>query len=210
MNRRMGQTGFRKSQQGALILVTLLILLIVSMLGMSSVDSTGLEMQMSSNSRLQQQAFEAAEYTLSWVENDLVTRGYFSTSSVTNNVDGDAGEPACGALCFTDDCTGGYCFHGTYAPGDLWSACVVGLPAVEPNANAALWADGSGKFLTVVVPNSGVTAKYIIEFMCYTAKDPTKDITEVGNQGRMYRITTYVVGEGGRARVMLRSVVVEP
>ena len=47
-------------QKGALILLTLLILLVISMLGMSSVDSTGLEMKMSSNSREQQQAFEAA------------------------------------------------------------------------------------------------------------------------------------------------------
>lgn len=203
------ETGLLHKQKGALILVTLIILLVVSLLGMSSVDSTGLEMQMSSNSRLQQQTFEAAEYTLSWVENNLATTGYFSKASVTNNTDDTASEGFCGTACFSSACTNGYCFNGTYTPGSLWSACTLGVPATEPNADAALWADGSGKHRTLAIPNTTITAKYIIEFACYTAKDPAQDINLVGNQARVYKITAYVVGEGGGARVMLRSAVAD-
>lgn len=204
------KTGLHHKQQGALILVTLIILLVVSLLGMSSVDSTGLEMQMSSNSRLQQQTFEAAEYTLSWVENNLATTGYFSLASVTNDTDPAGGEDGvCGTACFTSACTNGYCFNGTYAPGALWDTCALSVPATEPNADAALWADGSGKHRTLAIPNTSITAKYIIEFGCYTAKDPAQDINLVGNQARVYKITAYVVGEGGGARVMLRSAVAD-
>jgi len=192
------ETGSYKKQQGALILVTLIILLVISMLGMSAVDSTGLEMQMSSNSRLQQQTFEAAEYTLSWVENNLATTGYFSKASITNNTNDTAGEGFCGTVCFSSACTNGYCFNGTYTPGALWNTCALGVPATEPNADAGLWADGSGKHRTMA-----------IEFSCYTAKDPAQDINLVGNQARVYKITAYVVGEGGRARVMLRSAVAD-
>src|SRR5690606_977331 len=110
--------------RGALILVTLIILLVVTVLGMSSVDSSGLEMQMSSNSRLQQQTFEAAEYTLSWVENNLAQSGYFSLASITNDVAGLGGEGVCGAICFSGACNNGYCFNGSYSPGAAWSDCV--------------------------------------------------------------------------------------
>src|SRR5687768_3438849 len=92
-------------QKGALLILTLLILLVVSVLGMASIDSTGLEMKMSSNSRAQQQAFEAAEYTLSWVEDDIAANGYFSPASYK-------GESGCGNVCFSAACTNGYCFSG--------------------------------------------------------------------------------------------------
>lgn len=198
----------RKRQQGALILVTLIILAVVTILGMSSVDSTGLEMQMSSNSRMQQQTFEAAEYALSWVENNIAQAGYFSTPSVTNDVDGDAGEGMCGAVCFSAACTNGYCFNGVYPPITDYNSCVLGNPAIEPYADPDTWEDGSGMHRTLAIPNSDMTAKYIIEFWCYTAPDPLQALS-LTNKARLYRITTFVEGEGGRARVMLRSMVME-
>ncbi len=188
--------GFRRHQRGALIIVTLLILLVVSMLGMATMDTTGLEMQMSSNSRAQQQAFEAAEYTLSWVENNLESTGYFDDISLGNTA-------GCGSVCFSSACTNGYCFHGTGAGVD-YNTCKLNPPVDEPYTQSSLWADGSGKYRTLSVPNTSITAKYIIEYWCYTAREEAFLIAE-GNSARLYRITTYVVGEGGRARVMLRS-----
>lgn len=198
----------RGKQEGALILVTLLILLVVSLLGMSSVDSTGLEMRMSSNSREQQQAFEAAEYTLSWAENNIATTGYFTPSSLTNDVDGDGGAP-CGALCFSSTCTNGYCFNGVYpilTPS--WSTCALSVPATEPYADPAVWATGSGKHRILVIPNTTISAKFIVEFWCYGAPDETQALS-LTNNARMYRITAYTIGESGRGRVMLRSTVME-
>ena len=198
------------NQKGALILLTLLILLVISMLGMSSVDSTGLEMKMSSNSREQQQAFEAAEYTLSWVENALATTGYFSTPSVTNDVDGDAGNGLCGAVCFSSIGTNGYYFNGDitpYSDPGAWDTCALLPPATEPYADPVTWST-SDRHRTLVIPNSDIVAKYIIEYWCYTA--PNAGVLDAANNKRMYRITAYTVGESGRARVMLRSTVMEP
>lgn len=195
-------------QQGSLILVTMLILLVITVLGMSSVDSTGLEMQMANNSRLHQQTFEAAEYGLSWVENNLQQTGYFSLASITNDINGLAGEGNCGAVCFSDACENGYCFHGIYDPLDDWSDCRLGAPNPEPHADPDLWVDGSNMHQTLEIPNSGISVKYFVEFWCYTAKNPAIPITDVGNQSPLYRVTAFAVGEGGRSRVMLRSLVV--
>lgn len=196
------------TQRGALLLATLLILMVISILAMSSVDTTGLEMQMSSNSRLQQQTFEAAEYTLSWAENSIKAGGYFTDASLTNDVSNAAGNGACGTTCFSSACTNGYCFNGNYAPGDDWDECELTIPATEPYADPDIWEDDSDKHQTLTIPNSTMTAKYIVEFMCYTARDTTMPMDD-DNHTPMYRVTAFVVSEGSRARVMLRSTVKE-
>ena len=133
-----------RQQSGALLVITLIMLVVISMLGMSTMGTTGMEMQMANNSRDQQASFEAAEYTLSWVD--------------------------------------------PYTDPDIWN--------------------DSGFHRTVTVPNTSITAKYIIEFRCYTALDPTLQM-DVTNFTRVYRITAYTVGEAGRARTMLRSMMKE-
>lgn len=188
-----------RRQQGALILVTLLILLVISVLGMSAIDSTGLEMQMSSNSRAQQQAFEAAEYTLSWVENSIKGSGYFSTNSLSNT------SPACGTICFESTCSKGYCFDGSN-PNNT-ANCRLNTPVSEPYESTTIW-NNANFHKTMSIPNTTITSKYIIEYRCYTARDSTLPFS-AANSARMYRITVYAIAEGGRARVMLRSLVKE-
>jgi type IV pilus assembly protein PilX len=188
----------RNKERGALLILTLLILLVVSMLGMAAIDSTGLEMKMASNSRLQQEAFEAAEYTLSWVENDMATTGYFSTTSITNAA-------GCGNVCFVPNtCTKGYCFYGTDA--GTYDTCTTTV--AEPFTDSTIWSTAT-KHKTLSIPNSDITAKYIIEFWCYIAKNKTAEMTSAATSARVYRITAYAVGEGGKARAMLRSTIRE-
>jgi len=188
-----------RRQRGSLMLVTLVILAIVTILGISTMDSTGMEMQMSSNSRTYQEAFEAAEYVLSWVEANVAAAGYFSTNSLANTT------PACGAVCFSTACTNGYCFNGTN-PNNT-TTCKLNAPTTQPYQDATLWST-STKHRTLSVPNTSITAKYIIEYRCYTSRDPALPYS-AANSARMFRITTYVVGEGGRARIMLRSTIKE-
>lgn len=185
-------------QKGVLMVVTLIMLLVITMLGMATVDTSGLEMRMASNSRQQQQVFEAAEYTLSWVENNIRTNGYFSDTQLGNT--------SCGSTCFSSACTNGYCFNGTYNTSTL--ACTLTVPATEPAANAAIWTTGSGKHRTLVIPNTGLTTKYIIEHWCFTSRDSSlpKDTNNALN-AHVYRITALATGEDGRARVMLRSTI---
>ena len=197
MSKRIRNLSHRHNQQGALLILTLVILLVVSMLGMSTIDTSGLEMKMSSNSRTQQLAFEAAEYTLSWVENDIAVAGYFSPASITN--------VGCTAICFSPACSNGYCFGG--ANPEHWDNCTVGS-GDEPYEDGALWADGSGKYKLLDIPNSDVVAKYIVEFGCYTRLSSASEKSEF-NFTPMYRITAYTVSEGGKARAMLRSTIRE-
>ncbi len=183
------------SQQGSLMVATLLLLLVISLLGIASVDSTGLEMKMSSNSRVQQQVFEAAEYTLSWVENNMATNGYFKDPQISN-------QSGCSPTCFTSTCTNGYCFAGTNAT--TFASCAIGAYGTDPSADSTLWTSGSGRYRTLAIPGTALTTQYIIEYRCFTAKDPTL-ATSASNFAHMYRITTLATGEDGRSRVMLRS-----
>lgn len=193
----------RNSQRGVLMLVTLVILLVISLLGMATVDTTGIEMQMASNSRQQQEVFEAAEYTLSWVENTLDQNNYFSATQLTN-------QTGCNTTCFTSTCTNGYCFSGTGSPSianiPTWTtatSCVLTNPATPFHQDSAIWATGSGRHRTLTVPSSGLTTKYIIEYRCHTTRIDGTGIS--GNAVQMYRITTLATSEDGRSRVMLRS-----
>jgi len=205
MNKLIIQLHNPARQQGSLMLATLLILLIITMLGMASVDSTGLEMKMSSNTRVQQQVFEAAEYTLSWVENNITISGFFTNAQISNGAVGGS----CGSICFTSTCTGGYCFNGALPADPANGNCALNAPAVEPATDSTLWTTGSGRYKTLAIPGTALTTKYIIEYMCWTAKDPLLPKLNGGapysNAVHMYRITTLATGEDGRARVMLRS-----
>ena len=185
-----------KQQRGALLVITLIMLVIISMLGMSTMGTTGLEIQMSNNSRAQQASFEAAEYTLSWVEDSIQTTS-FTNANLTNS--------NCGSICFDTTCSNGYCFRGNDA--DSWNQCVVDDSNPDPYTESAIWSN-SNFHRTLAIPNTGITAKYIIEFRCYTALDPTLQM-DVTNFTRVYRISAYTVGEGGRARTMLRSTMKE-
>lgn len=190
----------KAGQSGSLMLVTLIILLVISLIGMSTVDTTGLEMHMTSNSRQQQQVFEAAEYALSMVENNLYEIGDYTNNQLTNT--------SCGSVCFSTACTGGYCFNGTN-PNTL-TCTTLTAAATEPYRNSAIWTTGSGKYQTIVVPipglASGITVQYIIEYWCVGQRNTTIPL-QAGNTVNLYRITVLASGESGRARSMLRSTV---
>lgn len=194
-----------RDQHGALMVLVLVILLVVSMLGLSTMDASGLEMQMSSNSREQQQIFEAAEYTLSWVENQIQSTG-FSGDSLLNNA-------SCGAVCFDAECSNGYCFDNSDPLNDptSFSDCQVGAPASEIYESEEVWnddpTDGSHS-QTLAIPSTNLVARYIVEFRCYAAEDPSMPFDPDAatlNAVPVYRITTLVIGESLRTRVMLRS-----
>src|SRR3990170_55026 len=94
--------GLPLKERGALLIVVLFILLVTTILGLSAMDATGLEMQMSSNSREQLVMLEAAEHAVAQVAKQISALDGFTDNSLTNN--------DCGNLCFDENCTGGYCF----------------------------------------------------------------------------------------------------
>lgn len=182
-------------QHGSLLVLTLLMLLIISFLGISAMNTTGMEMQMSSNNLSQQMAFEGAEYTLSQVENNIKTSP-FSHDSIINN------SMTCGSTCFDASCSAGYCFDGT-APGD-WQHCTLNTPANEVYESAALWADGMPTYQLLTLPDASITAKYIIEFRCFTSLDHSLAMS-ASNLAWIFRITAFTYSENNKARSLLRS-----
>ena len=184
------------NERGTLLVVVLIILLVTTLLGLSAMKATGMEMRMSSNSREQLMLLEAAEYVVAKVTNEIRELGGFSNNSLAND--------DCGTVCFDENCTGGYCFFGA-ATGDAssWKSCATGLPVVEPSQEAAVWSDDSGRHNKLAVPHTTVPAKYVIEFRCYAAIDDSLAMDDANNT-KAYRITALVSSESGRSTVMLR------
>ena len=95
-------------QRGSILIVSLGLLAILSLIGLSGANTTTLEERMSGNFRDQQVAFQAAEAVLadaeSWIEaNDLAT---ITAANPNACIDGQ---------CFDSNCTNGLCFNGTQA-----------------------------------------------------------------------------------------------
>jgi len=71
------------SQSGAALIVSLLILLVMTVIGISSMQTTNLQEKMASNTREREQAFEAAESALrnaeAFVENNVAVTANFDT-----------------------------------------------------------------------------------------------------------------------------------
>ncbi|TCK19146.1 type IV pilus assembly protein PilX [Thiogranum longum] len=78
-------TGSRHSQQGAVLAVALMILLIMTMIGISGMRGTILQERMANNTRDRNQAFQAAESSLRDAE------AYVETIVTTGAFDGTAG-----------------------------------------------------------------------------------------------------------------------
>jgi type IV pilus assembly protein PilX len=76
-----------KTQTGAALVVSLLILLVMTVIGVSSMQTTNLEEKMASNTRDRQQAFEAAEGALRNAEDFIDT-----SVAVTANFDTDGSD----------------------------------------------------------------------------------------------------------------------
>jgi type IV pilus assembly protein PilX len=77
----------RKSQQGAALLISLILLLVLTFLGITSMQTTTLEERMTANQKDYYLAFEAAEYALDFAETELAV--LFSTGNF--DVDGPNG-----------------------------------------------------------------------------------------------------------------------
>lgn len=191
-------------QRGAILVVSLIMLLVLTVLGVSSMEGTGLEMKMASNNRDRQVAMQAAEAALTTAENYIQTNG-FALSDLQNGCSG--------ASCFESTCADGLCFNGSYASTDKDFECTLAPPAIDVWEDPALdvW-NNAAKHVSVSIPPLKNDAKYIIEFLCYMDSGNGQYLSDVasgsggGNGARLYRISALGTGDTGRARVLLQSV----
>lgn len=215
-------------QQGATLIVALVLLAIVTIVGIAGMRGSNLEMKMIASARDRAMAFEAAEAALKIVENNLIQYALkqplpagVTIPDLTNVTS-----------VFSKDCTTeqGYCFTGSIDLSKPYESCVnydindpVNTPLWE---QASIW-DAASLTQTVTVATTpdgkaaagesgNMQAQYIVEFMCFTLKDKTFFAIEDDKNNNtaseathmpMYRITASVEGLGGRSRVMAQSLV---
>lgn len=91
----MNKITLPNKQSGAILVVSLIILLIMTLMGLTGMQTTSLQEKMSSNMRDQNIAFQAAESVLRDGEADILSSGRVS-----------------GLTGMTNDCTNGLCYGG--------------------------------------------------------------------------------------------------
>ncbi|MBA57217.1 MAG: hypothetical protein CMK89_22445 [Pseudomonadales bacterium] len=185
-----------KRQNGSVLLISLVMLLILTLVGIASISGVSMTEKMTNSQRDYDIAFEMAEAALvqgeKWLDD---YDGGWSHSHIGCSS---------GTTCWTQNCTGGLCFRGSY-PSASNSICEVDSSGTPVWQDEAIWNAGAATY-SVSIP-AVEPPKYLIEFLCYTPRDPTS-FTEPPNYTswvRIYRVTALAYGTHPETRVMLQS-----
>ena len=197
----------RHGQSGAVLVVALLFLLIITMLGVTSMQSTTAEERMAGNARDQNNSLQAAEAALrdAWYDiNGACSPGATSCAQRPVAISGATGfgnGTATAGTCSTD----GLCLpNGTYPKYTLldisnWSAS--GGGAVSPvSLGTYTMAAADTKF-----PQVSQQPQYVIEALC--TPDSTSSLGGVGCPKYYYRITARGYGGNSNTQITLQMVV---
>lgn len=219
-----GAVTVSRQQSGVVLIVSLVLLLIMTLLGVSNMRTSTAQLNMAVNTQARSEVFSAAEFTLKTVQAEL-------QSNFANKHDPDRFIKNCsGSGCYDAGCTGGFCYegdsdwnsppecslddgHGTLEKEFIWVRDA-----------GAVWKD-SGRHATkqLAIPRGSHSAsggsannilfqsKYIIEFLCYTHKDSDPeegglcDVLSPRGCVPLYRITVLAEGQNNESRVMLQA-----
>jgi len=170
------------TQHGAVLVVSLLMLLVMTILGIAGMGTSNLEQRMAANNYDRNIAFQAAELALRDGERNVQTNSYTSAS-------------------FSNTCTGGLCTPAD-AVATRWRDSV--LDVWNDASRHFIYSEP-----TSISVNNGVSQPplYIIEWLGYvrsagwTVGDPAPG----PGDPEMYRVTTVGYGSSSNARVMLQS-----
>lgn len=201
-----------KKQQGAALIISLIILTAFTVIGVAGMQQSGLELKMISSARDRSVAFEAVETAITRIEAQLASApptvaSHFSSCS--------------GNHCFNDQCLGGLCFAGVFNSEVERAQCYVS------NANDTqrkdFWQDetldvwnSNAKHLTLDIKGLNEPVKYIVEFLCFTnvgrelgvgfsTQGASAKDSENENYKPLYRITAMASGNANRATVVLQT-----
>lgn len=198
-------SGSIKNQNGAALIVALVILVVITLIGAASIRSSTMEMKMVNSQRDRDAAFAAAEAALRAAEDWLELNNPQNAQLIDTC--------GTGTTCFEATCTGGLCFDGEYGASDDQIGCIVG-DSSGTTQPIQFWSDSTlnvwstaGKHRTVSVEGFDEDVKYIVEFLCYADDGigPPLSATDPNEGQPLYRITALAEGNGDRARVMLQS-----
>lgn len=197
-------------QSGTALIVSLIILAVVTLLGVTGMQSSNTELKLAASQRDRGVAFEAAEAALAIVEKNLADNPPLVNKLYSTCV---------GVGCFNKTCEGGLCFYGDYLSNYKEYECQVERQNYTKAANARknFWEDSAidvwnteARHKTVEIDNLKTDVKYIVEFLCYVDRDEQTvfdpgDENTWRNGAPLFRITALAEGNGGRASVALQS-----
>lgn len=166
-------------QQGAVLIVSLVMLLIMTLIGLSSMQNTTLEEKMAGNYRDKNLSFQAAEMTLregeGWLT-DLTTEPELSTDSCSSNC-------------------------------DVWDVDTL-LAALNSSTylDNTLWSDSRARTATITIPEVVASPEYFLEFVL-DKRDRLNIGQQQDSTVRVY-YGVVAQGVGGRAssRTVLQSI----
>lgn len=183
-----------QKQTGVALFMSLIMLLIITVLGLSSVQTTTLQERMARNARDSNLAFLAAESALKDAE--AMIEGF-------TTVDGDFGiDPK--------DANPRQCLASPQRAAGLYHELDYNC---RPNWEAVDWDDDNGDYIvsSVVVQGVNTQPKYIIEHVkTLSAFEDRLNLTNIGEDlgaGRVqiFRVTAYGTGGTDTARAMIQS-----
>jgi type IV pilus assembly protein PilX len=175
-----------RTQRGTALVVALLFLVLLSLLGMSSMSATTLEEKMSTNSQDQNAAMQAAEAALRDAQADLQNTNTTNRVVAVTNFNATCSQALC-AECAQSLCT---------------------QPAPAANAlNNPLASAFLGQFTGLVTGAFSTLAqqpRYVIELL--TALPPQTPTPPAGQAVRNFRITAKGYGHNANTVVVLQTV----
>ncbi|MCJ8314945.1 MAG: hypothetical protein HRU38_11465 [Saccharospirillaceae bacterium] len=202
-------------QRGQALLLALIFLVVLSLIGVSSIKTATSEQSMAWLYEDKEFALEAAEAALKegeqWISNVTINPLIHTKKGCTGDL-----------LCFKQFCANGLCLTGYIDDSDK---CI--LQSVDPWADRTdlsnnylkdnsddlinLWVrDGKTKLVETQYPGSFSKAQFIIEFYCFTQKDPdgvppNPYPADRHAWSQLYRITALATGKSENSKVMLQS-----
>lgn len=169
-----------KKQEGAALLVCLIILVLVTLIGLTTMKSSVLQEKMSGGNSDKTLAFQAAEMTLRDAE-----------QHIRNNITSVSG--------FVAGCAASLCL----APADGSSLA----ESVDWSSNrVGVYGSGSG---ATSLDGVARQPRYIIELLS-EMQPPLGNSIKAANTGTAYRITALAYGRQDSTRVMLQSTFYKP
>ena len=172
----------------------------MTVIGVSAIQSTTLELKMATNEQNRQTAFQAAEAALLQVERNIQANGIDPNSYRDCSLSS--------SQCFESTCDGGLCFNGSFTLQDSEIDCSTN------NDDEMVWMDDTldvfgdaSKHQTISIDGMTNSVKYIIEFVCFSERgdSSTFDTRNVNNGEPAFRITVLATANDNKSRAAVQS-----
>lgn len=170
----------RNQQSGAVLVTSLILLLVMTLIGLSSMRSTTLEERMSGNARNSETAFQASEAVLRDGESWLLGR----TTEPDGTTDGSSGVWELDAP--DPDATNS-------------------TPWWHESSRGNTWWNANGTPFSGVLSGVGAMPRYLIEEAGFVGDSLNMGLHQDGTGKSFYRVTAYGIGGNDLARVLLQS-----